>query len=136
MYRNLEMKVTYENRTGTIINGINIKQTNVTARLDTGSLDGLTFRSVNTFNNQVKKINRILKKAIKDGGFVKFTIIKYDFDENTTIKKYQSWDYVGYPENDCEEYENGLHCYYLRPGKETDQTHDMVYDYTLDSITA
>lgn len=47
------------------------------AKLDA---DKLSFDEVNTFNNDVEKLNKLLKTAIKTEAFTEFDIVTYEYD--------------------------------------------------------
>ena len=97
----------------------------------------MSFEAVAKFMADVAKINILLKSAIKKNQWTNFSVCNYEYDRKTSnITAYDRWYYTGYPGNDNCELDNGVIGYYLQPDtKYTTETHDMVYDFTLGSIT-
>lgn len=124
----IDMKV----ETITRKNGLEIKVTRE-AKLDASRL---SFEEVARFMADVAKINTTLKTAIKKDQWTEFEVCNYDWSPDSGMKAYDRWHYTGYPADDNCELDNGIIGYYLQPDKRyTPEHHDMVYNYTMQSIT-
>ena len=103
-----------------------------------------SFQYMAGFLADVEKVNKLLKSATKSPStYVEFDIFTYEYNlkdgyyDSMKSGSYNRWFYAGYPENDNCELDNGVIGYYLRPDiKYTPEHHDMIYEYTLNSITA
>lgn len=126
--RKISMKATMLHREG---EKFEVKVTR-SAELRAGDL---AFQNLGELIKDIEKINVMLKSAIAKNLWIEFEIVNSALKGG--ISYYDRWYYCGYPANDNGgEDDNGAICYYLRPDtKYTPEHHDMMYDYTLKSIT-
>ena len=106
---------------------------------------GLSFSGLASFLEDFENVNKLLKSAAKNENiFTEFEVTTYEYtvDEKGFYKDmkrdtFRRWYFIGYPAIDYCEQDNGVKGIYLQPDtKYTPEHHDMIYEYTLKSITA
>ena len=101
------------------------------------SSENLSFSAIGEFTKQFTKLTALLKRTAKDDqAYITLTVMNYAMEASTSkITRYNEWKCNGYISDVTAELDNGLKGYYLQPGQNTPEHHDMVFDYTLESIT-
>lgn len=98
--------------------------------------DKLSFETLGRFMDDIHKVNAQLKSAIKKNLYTEFDICNYVSDANCNITAYDRWFYKGWAGDEICDQGNGVLAFYLQPDtRYTPANHDMVYDFTLESIT-